>query len=232
MKYFYDLHIHSALSPCGDVDMTPNNIVNMSLIKGLDIIAVADHNSIKNVSAVMKCAEGTGLVVVPAMEIESSEEVHLLALFPDLKSAEKVYKIIYNNMLGIKNKSEVFGEQIIYDSSDQIIGYEENLLVSALKLSITDIKNIVDRAEGVLIPAHIDRNSFSVISNLGSIPDIGFTAVEISKNADINDYKDINYNIISNSDAHYLEDISEQINVIELSEKNVENLLSKLRKIY
>ena len=111
MKLYYDLHIHSALSPCGDMDMTPNNIVNMSIIKGLDIIAVSDHNSVGNVRSCLKVAERSDLVVVPAMEVETSEEVHVLCLFPDIESAEKMAEQVYAALGDIKNRPEIFGDQ-------------------------------------------------------------------------------------------------------------------------
>ena len=107
MKLYYDLHIHSALSPCGDNDMTPNNIVNMSLLKGLDVIAVTDHNSCGNVRAVQKAAEGR-LLVIPGMEIETSEEVHILGLFPCIESAEEMEGIIKDLSAPIKNRPEIF----------------------------------------------------------------------------------------------------------------------------
>ena len=126
MKLFYDLHIHSALSPCGDNDMTPNNIINMSIIKGLDVIAVSDHNSIKNLYSVMEVAKNTDLLVIPAMEIETAENIHILALFPDLNSAEIAYSKIYQNLPDIQNDISVFGEQLILDNMDQIVGEEPN----------------------------------------------------------------------------------------------------------
>ena len=142
MKLFYDLHIHSALSPCGDMDMTPNNIVNMSIIKGLDIIAVSDHNSVGNVEAVISAANGKELLVVPAMEVETSEEVHVLCLFPDISSAKKMAGAVKKSLSGIKNKPEIFGRQIFMNDMDQITVEEENLLVSATSLSIDNGKKL------------------------------------------------------------------------------------------
>ena len=230
MKCFYDLHIHSALSPCGDIDMTPNNIANMAYIKGLDFIALTDHNSILNIQAILKCSESLPLEIIPGMEIESSEEVHVLTLFPTLDDAQNAYEEVKKNQLGIKNKPEIFGKQIIYDEYDQIKGVEEELLVNATKLSIKKIKEMVESYNGIAIPAHIDRNSYSVLSNLGNIPDIGFNTVEISKNAHFNEFSYLNLNIIRNSDAHYLEDISERENFIELEEKSILCLLNKINE--
>ena len=205
MKLYYDLHIHSALSPCGDDDMTPNNIVNMSLIKGLDIIAVTDHNSCGNVRAVLEVS-GDRLLIVPGIEVETSEEVHVVCYFPDIDSAEKMEAEIRKNMSGIKNREEIIGKQLFMDSEDNIIGEEELLLVSATKLGISEVFELAKKYNGVAVPAHIDRSSYSVLSNLGFIPqELDVTAVEITpKNRTTmdNDYQ--NYKILSHSDAQPL----------------------------
>ena len=230
MKLFYDLHIHSALSPCGDMDMTPNNIVNMSIIKGLDIIAVSDHNSIGNAEAVISAAKGKDLLVVPAMEVETSEEVHILCLFPDISSAEKMADAVKKSLSGIKNKSEIFGRQTFMNDMDEITGEEENLLVSATSLSIDDVKRLAESAGGVAVPAHVDRSSYSVLSNLGMLPEIGFNTIEVSKNNNPENFRYLNKKILQNSDAHYLGDISEPENFIELPEKTTEALLKWIKE--
>lgn len=232
MKLYYDLHIHSALSPCADNDMTPNNIVNMSLIKGLDIIAVTDHNSCGNVRAVCGVSADR-LLVIPGMEIETSEEVHVVCYFPDIDSAEKMEEEIRKNMSGIKNREEIFGKQLYMDSEDNIVGKEELLLVSATKLGISEVFELAKKHNGVAVPAHIDRSSYSVLSNLGFIPpELDITAVEITpKNRKTmeNDYK--NYKILSNSDAHYLEDISEPQFTIDIMTKNAKSVIEYLCKM-
>lgn len=232
LKLYYDLHIHSALSPCGDDDMTPNNIVNMSLIKGLDIIAVTDHNSCGNVRAVLEVS-GDRLLVVPGIEVETSEEVHVVCYFPDIDSAEKMEAEIRKNMSGIKNREEIFGKQLFMDSEDNIIGEEELLLVSATKLGISEVFELAKKYNGVAVPAHIDRSSYSVLSNLGFIPpELDVTAVEITpKNRATmeNDYQ--NYKILSNSDAHYLEDISEPQFTIDIMTKSAKSVIEYLCKM-
>ena len=229
MKLYYDLHIHSALSPCGDNDMTPNNIVNMAYLKGLDIIAVTDHNSCGNVRAVQKAAEGK-LMVIPGMEIETSEEVHILGLFPSIESAEEMEGVIKTLSTPIKNRPEIFGNQYYMDENDEIVGEEERLLVTATGLDIyTAVENIL-RLGGVPIAAHIDRTSYSVLSNLGFIPpDLNIAAVEITsanRDAMIDTYAD--YVILTSSDAHYLGDISERNCFIEVLNRDVREFLSKI----
>lgn len=227
MKYYYDLHIHSCLSPCGDDDMTPNNIVNMAALKGLDVIAVSDHNSCKNVRAVMKAAEGK-ITVIPAMEIETSEEVHVLTLFPDIASCEEMGRILNDNMPFMENRADIFGNQYIMDGEDNICSEEKNMLVRASELSVYRVFEIAGELGAAAVPAHIDRTSYSIISNLGFIPDDLFApTVEITeKNLSGFRKQFENRNIITNSDAHYLENISEKRHYIEL-EDGLDNKLTK-----
>ncbi|HEY9060192.1 MAG TPA: PHP domain-containing protein [Pseudobacteroides sp.] len=235
MRLAYDLHIHSALSACSDKDMTPNNIVNMSLLKELDIIAVTDHNSAENLEAVIKCAEGKGILVVPGMEVETMEEIHAVCLFPGLAEAKKMQEIIYENLPPIKNREDIFGRQIIFDENDNETGTLDRLLLTAASLSIEELNRIVKGLKGVMVPAHIDRSSYSVLSNLGSIPEnLGFKFLEVSKKADMGVLKKqypeaINYDIIMSSDAHSLECISERESFIDIDEKTIECLISKIR---
>lgn len=231
MKLYYDLHIHSALSPCGDNDMTPNNIVNMSILKGLDAIAVTDHNSCGNVRAVLKAA-GNNLLVIPGMEIETAEEVHIVCYFKDIESAEKMQELVWESLPDIKNRPEIFGRQLYMNELDETVGEEERLLVNATTLDIYSVFENVQKLGGVAVPAHIDRTSYSIISNLGFImPDLNITAVEITrKNLDKWKAEYDEYNIITNSDAHYLEDISERENCIEILGKTTKEILDFLCK--
>lgn len=232
MELYYDLHIHSALSPCGDKDMTPNNIVNMSIIKGLDIIAVADHNSCGNVRAVMQVA-GDRLLVIPAMEVETSEEVHMVCYFPSIEACEKMGFFIKEHMSGVKNQAEIFGEQLYMDSEDNIIGKEENLLVTATDLDIFQVSEKTREFGGVAVPAHIDRSSYSVLSNLGFIPPelvVGTVEITEKNRVKMGEKYEKKYNVISNSDAHYLEDIAEPEFYINIMSKSAEKVIEYLCK--
>jgi len=217
MKVFYDLHIHTALSPCADDDMTPNNIVNMAMIKGLDVIAITDHNSADNIAPVMEVAKKTNIRVIPGMEIETMEEVHILALFPSLAAAQSAAKIVRVNMPKIKNNESIFGNQLIFDENDNVINKEEQLLITSTKLSISFVFDMVRSFGGIAIPAHIDRNSYSIISNLGFMPEeLNVKTIEISNNAQDKfkkNYQD--FKILTNSDAHNLSDISEKISYFD-----------------
>jgi PHP family Zn ribbon phosphoesterase len=236
MKLAVDLHIHSALSPCAGDDMTPNNIVNMALIKGLDIIAITDHNSALNVPAIQKCAEGKGLVAIPGMEVETMEEVHLICLFPDIKKASVMQQHVYKTLPPYKNREDIFGLQPVYDGKDNILFHEERLLLTACGLSINDIFSAAEELNGVVIPAHIDRESHGIISNLGMIPeDLDIVYVEVTGEKGLKDLKQKgllpdNYKILMSSDAHTLGDIFERINFIELEEKSADCLITCLKK--
>lgn len=226
MKLYYDLHIHSALSPCGDNLMTPNNIVNMSILKGLDVIAICDHNACGNVRAAQAVA-GDSLIVIPGMEIETSEEVHMVSLFPTVEAAEEMEKILRSRSTPVPNRPEIFGNQYYMDAEDEIVGEEPNLLVTASGLDIYEAVEEVTGLGGVIYPAHIDRTSYSVLSNLGFLPpDLNVGAVEITakaREAMQNEYR--NFNIVTSSDAHYLGDIAEPVYSLDVLHKNVEEIL-------
>lgn len=235
MKAAYDLHIHSTLSPCADNDMTPNNIVNMSILKGLDIIAITDHNSCANVQAIMDCAKNTSLLVIPGMEIETAEEIHVVCLFPNSEKAIEMQKLVYLSLPNIKNKEDIFGEQLIYDEKDNLICKENRLLLTASDLTINDVFDIVNnKLNGIAIPAHIDRQANSILSSFGVIPqDIDIRCVELNqKNLEnINltyDNKLRNIKRIYSSDAHYLWNIHEREHFIDIENLTIADVIRTL----
>jgi predicted metal-dependent phosphoesterase TrpH len=187
----------------------------MAAISGLDTIAVSDHNTVGNVRSAIEAGKLCGVNVIPGMEVETSEEVHILTLYPSIEIAEDVAKEVYKKLPDIKNRADIFGEQIYMDKEDNIIGYEEKLLISPTTLALEDLFDLVKSAGGLFIPAHVDRHSYSVLTNLGFIPDdLDIKHIEISKSTtDIESYLNARsdlkkYNIFRNSDAHYLGDIS------------------------
>lgn len=234
MRAYYDLHIHSALSPCADRDMTPNNIAGMAKIKELDVIAVADHNSVGNLEAVSEVCREYGILLVPAMELETREEFHTLCLFPDIAAAKEMEKEVIKRLPPMKNDETIFGPQELFDSEDNIIGKVDNLLSMACDLRIEDAVAMVRSLGGVPIPAHIDRPSYSIISNLGFIPkDFGFKTAEVYNMEKLPGLKPVHkyldeYTIISDSDAHNLGLISERERYLELPELSVKAILEKL----
>ena len=234
MKLFYDFHIHSGLSPCSSNDMSPNNIVNMSIIKGLDAIAITDHNGIANCKVVCEIGNKLDIIVIPGIEIQTVEDVHIVVLFKKYKDIEAFYDEIKENRLLIKNKPEKFGEQIIYDELDEVIGFEDNYLITPFTLTIEKIIKISKKYDAVVFPAHINRNSFSIIKSLGFIsPDLDIKNIEwyIKKPEDDKEYeKKIfrKYRELINSDAHELIQISEKENYLEVKEKTVEAIFETL----
>ena len=235
MKLAVDLHIHSALSPCADNEMTPNNIANMAYLKGLDIIAVTDHNSVENCEAVIKCAQKSGIIAVPGMELETREEVHLICLFPGLGEALDMQKIVYEALPDMKNREDIFGQQLIMDENDNITEKNSRFLVTAADMSIDNVFEYTGKLNGVVVPAHIDRQSYSLISNLGIIPEyLNIKFLEVSRKADCKELLAKhsfleNYKFITSSDAHNLGDIFERQSFIELEEPSIECLINRLK---
>lgn len=229
----YDLHIHSSLSPCADNDMTPNNIVNMSILKGLDVIAITDHNSCANVQAIASCAKNTSLLVIPAMEIETAEEIHVVCLFPNTEMATEMQKLVYSRLPNIRNKEDIFGEQLILDENDELIGKEDRLLLTSTAITINEVFQVVNqKLGGLAIPAHIDRQSNSILSNLGAMPeDIDIKCVEISDiKAELSkDNKISTMKRIYSSDAHYLWNIHEREYFIDVKSLTIESVFKALR---
>lgn len=209
--------------------MTPNNIVNMSLLKELDMIAITDHNTCGNCKAVMEAA-GDNLLVIPGIEVETSEEVHVACYFPTLDSAMLMEKAIRESMTPMKNRPEIFGNQFYFNSQDEITGEEENMLVRASGLDIYEVVNLAARLGGAAVPAHIDRSSYSVLANLGFLPpDLNVTALEITEKQRKNLLEKYpEYKILTNSDAHYLENINERYYYLELSHKTAQSVIDFL----
>ena len=225
--YHCDLHIHSCLSPCGDEDMTPGNIVGMSLLNGLQIVALTDHNSVKNCPAFFKIAKANGIIPIAGVELTTSEDVHVVCLFRTLEAAMEFGEFIESKRMRIKNDSEIFGKQLITDESDEICGEEEFLLINAVNISIDEAFYEVLERGGVCYPAHIDRSSNGIISMLGDFPpEPEFTAYELNDIASLDGCLS-QFPIISerglvhvaSSDAHYLTDISENGFAIELEDE-------------
>ena len=210
-EYYYDFHIHSCLSPCADADMTPQNIANMAALAGYNIIAVADHNSTLNCEGFLMAAKQAGILAVPAMELTTREEVHVLCLLPDLDASRAFGQYVYARLPDIQNRRDIFGSQLHVDGEGRVIKEEEKLLISAADIGIYDVHELLVSYGGTAIPAHLDRDSFSLISNLGFYdPSMGFPAVELRATCDSAAFKQahkIQLPHFINSDAHYLDQI-------------------------
>lgn len=234
---YYDLHIHSCLSPCGSEDMTPYNIVGMAALKGLDVIAVTDHNSCRNCPAVLRAAEEFGILAVPGMELTTSEEVHALCLFSELNAALEFDTYVYERLMPVENREEIFGKQEIYGPDDQLLGTEKLLLLNATTISFDGLWELVQSFGGVMVPAHIEKASNSLLSNLGFIsPDSRFQTAELKDIGHLAQLRSANpylnqCQIIKNSDAHYLEDICEPELKIQVKQRTVSAVIEALSGI-
>jgi len=223
-----DLHIHSCLSPCGDEDMTPNNIVNMAAIKGLEMISLTDHNSARNLPAIDFLCREMGLLFVPGIEVQSMEDVHLLCYFPTLVAATEFGSIIEAALPPIQNVKEIFGRQLIRDKNDEITGELDVLLLQSVRYDLIEVSDLAKAHGGLCVPAHINRQANSLLYTLGFFPEKPeFTAVELNPRASAPNVDLKDRHILYSSDAHYLEDILEATNYIRLPQKTVQAFLDK-----
>ncbi|MCK5738660.1 PHP domain-containing protein [bacterium] len=203
-----DLHVHTVLSPCGDLLMGPQNIVERALEVGLDILAITDHNASENVAAVMEAAAGTGLTVLPGMEAATAEEAHFICLLPDLEKLNILQQIIYEHLPLMKNDPEFFGPQYIVNANNEILDENLRMLIFASDLKSAALVRIVTDLGGLVYPAHVDRKSYSLLYQLGFVPtDMVLSAMEISWNGSpekiYQRFPEVRkYALITASDAH------------------------------
>jgi PHP family Zn ribbon phosphoesterase len=234
MELSYDLHTHSCLSPCADDDMTVNNIVNMAALCELDILALTDHNSLKNCPAFFSACKKTGIIPVAGVEVCTREEVHVLCLFPTLESGMEFDSLLGGLMPDFVNEPRIYGRQLILDRYDNVTGEEPRLLIAACDVGIDELPGLARHYGGIAIPSHIDRPSNSLISNLGFIPDdYEFRCYEIKDSATLPQLMESNpalrsARIIYDSDAHTLTDIAENRRSVSLEAKSAPALIDYL----
>lgn len=237
MRFALDLHIHTLLSPCAGVEMIPVNIVRRVQEVGIDIIAVTDHNAVGNAESVIKSAlkYAPGLGVLPGIEITSKEEVHILGILPSVESAGELESMIHSHLVNPPVK-DALSEQLIVDEDANFIRYEEHFLMGATDLSVEEISALIHSFNGIVIPAHIDRESFGLIYNLGLFPpDLEVDAVEVSKFAKESTLVKIkrlippDVPVLFSSDAHFLDDIVPPRSFLELMDKSFDSLKEALK---
>jgi predicted metal-dependent phosphoesterase TrpH len=235
-----DLHVHTALSPCAAEEMTPPAIVGIALARGVDVIAVCDHNSAGNVEAVQQAALAAqaarpgedGLTVLPGMEITSLEEVHVLGLFPDVPAAKRVSARL-RELLPTADPEyyAFFGEQPLLAADGRWLGIESAALAAATPLDLTETVDLIHSAGGLAIAAHVDRKAFGVLSQLGFFPmDAGFDAVEVSRQLGsgsprLEEFAARGLPVTGSSDGHFLEDIGTGITDLRLAEPTFAELV-------
>ncbi|MCK4358116.1 MAG: PHP domain-containing protein [Candidatus Cloacimonetes bacterium] len=227
-RFKFDLHIHTCLSPCGDLEMVPTKIIKRAKLKGLDVIGICDHNASENVKAVKKAGELENVKVLGGMEVTSKEEVHILTLFDEDEDLIGFQKIIYENLHGVNN-DELFGYQLVVDENDEILDTNNRLLIGATELSVEEIVEKARSLNGLVIASHVDRERFSIIGQLGFIPEgLDLDGLELSaryvfgkKNLDFPMAS--GFPLVTFSDAHYIDDIGKTsttffINDVKISE--------------
>jgi len=211
-RFVADLHVHSLLSPCAEVEMTPRNIVWHAAEHGIDIVAITDHNSCDNVQAAMEAAKGLNVTVLPGMEVETKEEIHFVVLFDKLRQLLAWNQIVMAHMSGRLNDAKRFGAQFVVDAEDNLVRVKEEMLLTSLSLSAKEVAEQVDALGGISIASHVDRHVYSILSQLGFIPsDIKLAAVEISPRTNRQDIVQRiptlgRWPIVTSSDAHTIED--------------------------
>lgn len=222
-KFYYDLHMHSCLSPCADDDMTPASAAGMAAVNGLSIAALTDHNSCGNLPAFFAACRAYGVIPIAGMELETAEAVHIVCLFPELSDAMAFWQTVREQyMMPFKNDVAVFGGQFYVNEEDEVTGTEEILLITSTMLSLDEGVQLVREHGGFAFPSHIDRTSNGIIAILGDIPpEPGFTFAEFNDRANVNPYREkyasvASLGILVNSDAHHLTDINEAENYLEL----------------
>jgi hypothetical protein len=214
--------------------MIPPLIIQEAELKGINLIAVSDHNAIANIEAVMKAAEGSSVTVLPAIELQTREEVHSLCLFDDLEQIQAFYDHIQPTLPKIKNNIEYFGEQFVVDETGDFIRREENLLLTSSSLSLKEAWNTVKQYNGLLIPAHVNRSAFGLLAVLGFIPgDIDIEIVEISRHISPEkarqDFPQLEeYHLIQSGDAHMLENIL-VLNIFNIKKATVNEIVMAIK---
>lgn len=214
-SYYYDFHLHSCLSPCGDNDNTPYNLAGMAAVKGLQIIALTDHNTCGNCPSFFKACKRHGIIPVAGMELTTAEDIHMVCLFETLEAAMDFDQAVRTHRMLIANREDIFGEQLLMDEEDGILGHEEFLLVNATDLSLEDAFALVKEYDGICYPAHIDRTSNGILATLGFFPEFpNFGLVEY-KDAGQRQELEEKFPIlkekgfVASSDAHFLWDMNE-----------------------
>lgn len=236
MKIAYDFHIHSCLSLCAEDESTPASIAGMAYLAGLNAFSIADHQSAKNCVAAAKAAAQYGLTFVPALELNTSEEVHILCLFSCVDNALEFSEYITSKLMVAPKRSKHLWRQWVMDENDNVLYQEEPWLGSSADIGVYDCAKLVDSYGGLAIPAHIDRPSTSLLSNLGFYDsEMGFSVCEVTNDCNIpqllKDHPELKgMRFIRNSDAHEITSIPDAKNYIDVEENTPRGIIEALKK--
>ena len=238
-RYYYDLHIHSCLSPCADNDMTPNNIAAVATLAGVNVMALTDHNTSKNCPAFFEAAKKNGIIPIAGMELTTAEDIHVVCLFEKLEDAMKFDAYVDSQRIKIKNKIDIFGEQLIMDGEDNVIGTDEFFLSNATMITIDSVFETVKSFGGIAYPAHIDREANGIIATLGTFPEeCGFICAEFYDENKVDEYLEKYENlkskrILISSDAHFIWGIRDKRGYFDIEDEpyRSEKVRSEIFKI-
>jgi len=232
-----DLHIHTSLSPCADEEMFPQDIIRQAKMNDLDIVGICDHNSAENVLAAKKIGQREDLAVIGGIEATSQEEVHILAFFDNIKELFEFQEIIYKKLPGVNNE-KVFGRQLVIDENNKVVGTSKRLLIGATLLSLQEIVQAIHSLGGLTIASHIDRESYSIIAQLGFIPEgLLLDALELSPNYKSKtvwvagkkvDPEIYGFSLVTFSDAHFLKDIGKSFTIFLMEEVSIDEIKKAL----
>lgn len=222
----FDLHIHSCLSPCASLEMSPSDIVKRAASSGIDCIALTDHQSAMNAPAIAECARQAGVKCLFGLEVCTAEETHTLALFDTVRQAIAMTEWVYDSMPKRVNDPDVFGDQPIVSFDNEIIDMEWRILAMGCRRSIQEASGKCHELGGLYVAAHIDRPNFSVYSQLGAIPSDCFDAVELSRTADESVWlpKSGGLAVVRSSDAHNIDDVAKVWTEADLTDFSVDAL--------
>lgn len=232
-----DLHVHTCLSPCGDWEMTPQRIIKRARERNIDILAICDHNTSKNVRPIVELGAIAGILVLPGLEICTREEVHLLGIHKHIHQAEAVADRVYQGLIQ-NNDPDIFGFQVIADKQDMVVGQEPKLLIQACHLTVKEAVDLIHREQGLAIAAHIDRPSYSILAQLGFIPpDLGLDGVEITARTMAHECEHYFLDKTSlpclvSSDAHSLAEMAQGSTLFHMTSRTFEAMSSALKQGY
>ena len=234
-RYYYDLHIHSCLSPCADNDNTPHNLAGMGTLAGLQIMALTDHNTCRNCPAFFAAAKKQGIIPVPGMELTTAEDIHMVCLFPTLEAAMAFDREIAKRRIPVENRPDIFGDQWILDGNDEKIGEEPYLLSNATTVAVEESVPLVEAFGGVCYPAHIDREANGILAVLGDFPPSPvFSCAELhdgEKETALRERFSLPDRLVVGSDAHYLWDIRDKAHFVEIEDEPYSSALVRQRLI-
>ena len=236
-RFKADLHIHTVLSPCGDLEMSPSNIIRAAKSKQLDLIGITDHNTTRQCAVIRELGQREGIYVLCGTEVTTKEEAHCLAFFETNESLEAFQVYLDAHLPYVKNNPDLFGYQVAVDADDNIFFEEDRSLLSAIDQSIEKIEEKIHSLNGIFIPAHVNKGKNSVISQLGFIPtDLKFDALELSKHITREEFisknKYLKNNVfIKSSDAHLPELIGETTTIFVMEEVSFEEIKKALHNI-